>query len=136
MKTYHRIKFLSIFFTLILFSSSLFSQKKPEKSDKDKKEKTYSDIITDKAVTDQGLFDVHKVDEKYYYEINDSLLDRDMLMVTRIAKMAKEIRLGAHKLSEQVLSWQKFDNNLLLKELSFSNYASDSLPIDLLLWIN
>ena len=132
MKTYHRIKFLSIFFTLILFSSSLFSQKKPEKSDKDKKEKTYSDIITDKAVTDQGLFDVHKVDEKYYYEINDSLLDRDMLMVTRIAKMAKEIRLGAHKLSEQVLSWQKFDNNLLLKELSFSNYASDSLPIRIL----
>ena len=35
--------------------------------------------------------------------------------------MAKEIPLGAHKLSEQVLSWQKFDNNLLLKELSFSN---------------
>ena len=129
MKTHHHIKFLSIFFTLLLFSSAVFSQKKPEKSDKDKKEKTYSDIITDKAVTDQGLFDVHKVDEKYYYEINDSLLDRDMLMVTRIAKMAKEIRLGAHKLSEQVLSWQKFDNNLLLKELSFSNYASDSLPI-------
>ena len=129
MKTYYRIKYLFVFFTLILFSSSLFSQKKPEKSDKDKKEKTYSDIITEKAVTDQGLFDVHKVDEKYYYEINDSLLDRDMLMVTRIAKMAKEIPLGAHKLSEQVLSWQKFDNNLLLKELSFSNYASDSLPI-------
>ncbi|MGC6524608.1 MAG: zinc-dependent metalloprotease [Flavobacteriaceae bacterium] len=129
MKTYYHIKFLSIFFTLLIFSSAVFSQKKPEKSDKDKKEKTYSDIITDKAVTDQGLFDVHKVDEKYYYEINDSLLGRDMLMVTRIAKMAKEIPLGAHKLSEQVLSWQKFDNNLLLKELSFSNYASDSLPI-------
>ena len=129
MKTHYHIKFLSIFFTLLLFSSAVFSQKKPEKSDKDKKEKTYSDIITDKAVTDQGLFDVHKVDEKYYYEINDSLIGRDMLMVTRIAKMAKEISLGAHKLSEQVLSWQKFDNNLLLKELSFSNYASDSLPI-------
>ena len=80
MKTYYRIKYLFVFFTLILFSSSLFSQKKPEKSDKDKKEKTYSDIITEKAVTDPGLFDVHKVDEKYYYEINDSLLDRDMLL--------------------------------------------------------
>ena len=114
---------------LILFSPNTYSQKKPEKSDKDKKEKTYSDIITDKAITDEGLFYVHKVDEKYYYEIHDSLLNRDMLMVTRIAKMAKEIPLGAHKLSEQVLSWQKFDKNLLLKELSFSNYASDSLPI-------
>ena len=120
---------LTLIVALFLFSSHNYSQKKPEKSDKEKKEKSYSDIITDKAVTDNGLFDVHKIDEKYYYEIHDSLLDRDMLMVTRIAKMAKEIPLGAHELSEQVLSWHKFDNNILLKELSYSKFASDSLPI-------
>ena len=127
MKTSNYI--LTLIVALFLFSSYNYSQKKPEKSDKEKKEKSYSDIITDKAVTDNGLFDVHKIDEKYYYEIHDSLLDRDMLMVTRIAKMAKEIPLGAHKLSEQVLSWHKFDNNILLKELSYSKFASDSLPI-------
>ena len=125
MKTSNYI--LTLIVALFLFSSHNYSQKKPEKSDKEKKEKSYSDIITDKAVTDNGLFDVHKIDEKYYYEIHDSLLDRDMLMVTRIAKMAKEIPLGAHKLSEQVLSWHKFDNNILLKELSYSKFASDSL---------
>ena len=127
MKTANYI--LTIFLTLILFIPDAYSQKKPEKSDKEKKEKTYSDVITDKAVTDSGLFEVHKVDGKYYYEIHDSLLGRDMLMVTRIAKMAKEIPLGAHKLSEQVLSWQKFDQNILLKELSYSKFASDSLPV-------
>ena len=127
MKTANYI--LTIFLTLILFIPEAYSQKKPEKSDKEKKEKTYSDVITDKAVTDLGLFEVHKVDGKYYYEIHDSLLGRDMLMVTRIAKMAKEIPLGAHKLSEQVLSWQKFDQNILLKELSYSKFASDSLPV-------
>ena len=127
MKTANYI--LTIFLTLILFIPETYSQKKPEKSDKEKKEKTYSDVITDKAVTDSGLFEVHKVDGKYYYEIHDSLLGRDMLMVTRIAKMAKEIPLGAHKLSEQVLSWQKFDQNILLKELSYSKFASDSLPV-------
>ena len=127
MKTANYI--LTIFLTLILFIPEAYSQKKPEKSDKEKKEKTYSDVITDKAVTDSGLFEVHKVDGKYYYEIHDSLLGRDMLMVTRIAKMAKEIPLGAHKLSEQVLSWQKFDQNILLKELSYSKFASDSLPV-------
>ena len=127
MKTTNYI--LTIFLTLILFIPEAYSQKKPEKSDKEKKEKTYSDVITDKAVTDSGLFEVHKVDGKYYYEIHDSLLGRDMLMVTRIAKMAKEIPLGAHKLSEQVLSWQKFDQNILLKELSYSKFASDSLPV-------
>ena len=140
MKTYNYTKFLTIFFTLILFSFTSFSQEadeksendkeeKAEKSDKEKNEKTYSDIINDKAITDAGLFDVHKVEDKYYYEINDSLLGRDMLMVTRIVNMSKEIPLYQHKMSEQVLSWQKFDNHILLKEISYSNYASDSLPI-------
>ena len=49
--------------------------KKKKKDNKEaSKPKTYKDIITKDAVTDKGLFDVHKVKEKYYYEINDSLL--------------------------------------------------------------
>jgi len=140
MKTYYYTKFLTVFFTLILFSFTSYSQEtdekvedakeeKAEKSDKKKKKKTYSDIVNDKTITDTGLFDVHKVEDKYYYEINDSLLGRDMLMVTRIVNMSKEISISRHKMSEQVLSWQKFDNHILLKEISYSNYASDSLPI-------
>jgi hypothetical protein len=115
--------------TFIFFSVSSYSQKKSDKPEKEKKEKTYSDVINDKAISDIGLFDVHKVEDKYYYEINDSLLGRDMLMVTRIVNLSKEIPISRHKMSEQVLSWQKFQNNILLKEISFSNYASDSLPI-------
>jgi len=137
MKTYYYTKFLTVFFTLILFSFTSYSQEtdekvedaKEEKADKKKKKKTYSDIVNDKTITDAGLFDVHKVEDKYYYEINDSLLGRDMLMVTRIVNMSKEISISRHKMSEQVLSWQKFDNHILLKEISYSNYASDSLPI-------
>ena len=110
---------------------STFSQKKDDSKKETKKEKTYSDIITDKAVTDNGLFDVHKIDNKYYYEINDSLLGRDMLMITRIVKMATELPLSRHKMSEQVLKWEKFDNNILLKQASYSKFANDSLPISI-----
>jgi len=120
---------LTLFLTLILFIPETYSQKKPEKSDKEKKEKTYSDVITDKAVTDHGVFDVHKIEDKYFFEINDSLLGRDMMMVTRVVKMATELPLRAHKLSEQVLRWEKFDNNILLRVASYSNFANDSLPI-------
>ena len=115
----------------LLVSFSSFSQKKDDSKKDAKKEKTYSDIITDKAVTDNGLFDVHKIDDKYYYEINDSLLGRDMLMVTRIVKMATELPLSRHKMSEQVLKWEKFDNNILLKQASYSKFANDSLPISI-----
>ena len=129
MKTYNYIKILLIFLLIFPAGFTSYSQEKPEKEKPEKKEKTYSDIINNKTETDIGLFDVHKVDDKYYYEINDSLLGRDMLMVTRIVNMSKEIPISRHKMSEQVLSWQKFNDKILLKEISYSNYASDSLPI-------
>ena len=121
----------SITLMALLVSLSTFSQKKDDPKKNTKKEKTYSEVITDKAVTDNGLFDVHKIDDKYYYEINDSLLGRDMLMVTRIVKMATELPLNRHKMSEQVLKWEKFDNNILLKQASYSKFANDSLPISI-----
>ena len=120
---------LLVILALIFINPNIYSQKKPEKSDKEKKEKTYSDIITDKALTDHGVFDVHKIEDKYFFEINDSLLGRDMMMVTRVVKMATELPLRAHKLSEQVLRWEKFNNNILLRVASYSNFANDSLPI-------
>ena len=108
-----KLFYLPILITLV-FSFGINAQKKDstEKEKKPKKEKTYEEIITIDAITDDGLFKVHKVKDKYYYEIADSLLGRDMLMVTRIVKMATELPLNRHKMSEQVLKWEKFDNNI------------------------
>lgn len=127
-----KLFYLPVLFTLI-FSLSINAQKKDstEKEKKPKKEKTYEEIITKDAITDDGLFKVHKVKDKYYYEIADSLLGRDMLMVTRIVKMATELPLNRHKMSEQVLKWEKFDNNIFLKQASYSKFANDSLPISI-----
>ena len=110
-----KLFYLPILFTLV-FSLGTNAQKKDstEEEKKPKKEKTYEEIITKDAITDDGLFKVHKVKDKYYYEIADSLLGRDMLMVTRIVKMATELPLNRHKMSEQVLKWEKFDNNIFL----------------------
>ena len=37
--------------------------------------KPYKTVITKEAVSDQGVFVVHKVGEKYYYEIPDLLIE-------------------------------------------------------------
>ena len=34
-------------------------------------------------------------------------------------------------MSEQVLKWEKFDNNIFLKQASYSKFANDSLPISI-----
>ena len=120
----------------LLFSFQINAQR-PVKSDDDKKEtakksktpKSYKDIITKDAITDNGLFDVHKVKDKYYYEINDSLLGREMLMVTRISKTASGIGFGGGKQNTQVLRWHKKDQNILLRVVSHNVVANDSLPV-------
>ena len=119
------------FLICLLISISLNAQKPSDKEDskKPKKEKTYKEIITKEAITDKGLFDIHKVKDKYYYEINDSLLGREMLMVTRIAKTASGLGFGGGKQNTQVLRWQKKDSKILLRVVSHNIVASDSLPV-------
>ena len=122
------------FLFCLLLSLNLTAQK-PDKKDKDdskkpKKEKTFEEIITKEAITNKGLFDIHKVKEKYYYEINDTLFGREMLMVTRIAKTASGLGFGGGKQNTQVLRWQKKDNKILLRVVSHNVVASDSLPVN------
>ncbi|MEJ6622856.1 MAG: zinc-dependent metalloprotease [Flavobacteriaceae bacterium] len=89
----------------------------------------YSKVITKDAKTDKGLFDVHKVKEEYFYEIPDSLMGREMLMVSRIAKTAAGIGFGGGKINTQVMRWEKKGNKVYLRIVSHDVVANDSLPV-------
>lgn len=89
----------------------------------------YSKVITKDAKSDEGLFTVHEIDGKYFFEIADSLMGRDMLMVTRIAKTAAGIGFGGGKTNTQVLRWDKIDKKIHLRIISYTITAADSLPI-------
>jgi hypothetical protein len=101
---------------------------KPEKENKNGI-KPYDKVITKKAISDAGLFDVHQVEDDYFYEIPDSLFGREMLMVTRIAKTASGIGFGGGKQNTQVLRWEKDAKKVLLRVVSHEVVAADSLPI-------
>ncbi len=75
------------------------------------------------------MFDVHVVDDKHYYEIPDSLFNREMLMVSRISKTASKIGFGGGKINTQVLRWEKKDKKVLLRVVSHDVVAADSLPV-------
>ncbi|WP_149273521.1 zinc-dependent metalloprotease [Pareuzebyella sediminis] len=81
--------------------------------------KTYDRIITDEALTKRGLFDIHKVGEKYYFEIPDSLLNREMLVVTRFIKTPSgAINYGGEKISENTVIFEKGPSNNLFLRIS------------------
>ncbi len=102
-----------------------------KEKEKDKKDaiKPYGKVITKDAKSDEGLFTVHKLDEKYFYEIPDSLFGREMLMVTRIAKTANGLGFGGGKQNTSVLRWEVKDKKVLLRVVSHEVFAADSLPI-------
>ena len=109
--------------------ASKASASKSAKKDKKKAIKPYGKVITKEAKTDEGLFTVHKLDGKYFYEIPDTLMGREMLMVTRIAKTATGLGFGGGKQNTSVLRWEVKDKKVLLRVVSHQIYAADSLPI-------
>lgn len=116
--------------------AQLFKRKKKAKTEQQAAPKPkkggiqpYSKVITKDAESDEGLFNVHKVESAYYYEIPDSLLEREMLMVTRIAKTAAGLGFGGGKQNEQVVRWQRNEDNILLRVVSHQVFAADSLPV-------
>jgi Met-zincin/Domain of unknown function (DUF5117)/Domain of unknown function (DUF5118) len=94
--------------------------------------KPYNEVITAKAKTDDGLFKVHKVDDKFYFEMADSVMDRDILVVARISKAAigaKNSFLGyaGDQIGENVIQFSKGPNNkVFIKSISYSERSADS----------
>src|ERR1700750_2378697 len=73
--------------------------------------KSYKEVITDKAVSDQGVFTVHKLDDKYYFEIPDRMLKKEFLLVTRLTKAAAGMRSGStgyagDQIGQQVVAFE------------------------------
>jgi len=52
----------------------------------------YKEVITAKAESSKGLFWVHKVEDRYYFEIPDSLMQRDILVVNIISQAPTGLR--------------------------------------------
>lgn len=94
--------------------------------------KPFKDVITDKAVSKKGLFNVHKVEDKWFFEIGDTTMGRDILVVNRISKAPIDTRSGffgyaGDDINENVIRFEKGPNNkVFLRNISFSTYAKDS----------
>ncbi|WP_323788910.1 zinc-dependent metalloprotease [Psychroserpens sp.] len=97
--------------------------------------KAYDQVITKNAITDDGLFKVHKVGEKYFFEIPNDHLGKDMLLVSRIAKLPSNLGGGFYnagtKTGQRLIVWERFDKKILIKEKSYSAVADEELPISI-----
>jgi hypothetical protein len=139
-------QFLFIMLSFFIYSGQISAQKTDSVKSEVKKKvdsiakkdkvpakiKPYKEVITSKAVTTKGVFDVHKIDEKYYLEIPDSMLKKEFLLVSRLTKAAAGMRSGmsgyaGDQISQNVITFEKGpEDKIFLRSISFQDYAKDS----------
>lgn len=89
----------------------------------------YEKVITKDAKTSQGVFAVHKVKDKYYYEIPKSEFDKQFLWVTQIARTTAGVGYGGQALGRRVVRWERTDNKISLRNVNFSIVADPDTAI-------
>ena len=73
---------------------------------------SYEKLIPKTALSKQGMFDVKSTDNKWYFEIPDSLLNRYILAVTRYVAMPQGAgSFGGEKANEQTVYFEKGNGN-------------------------
>ncbi len=91
--------------------------------------KAYTDVITKEAKSDSGLFLVHHVKLKWYYEIPKKEIGKEYLLVTSQAKTQTGFGYGGDEINEQVVRWDRMEDRILLRNVMYFAVASDSLPV-------
>ena len=104
------------------------SKEQPE-DESDNGLKPFSEVIPDTARTDEGLITTHRFKDRLYFEIPDSILGRELLMVSRVSKAQAELAYGGEKVNTQVLRWRRRGDELLLRVASYEKTADAQDPV-------
>lgn len=94
----------------------------------------YNQVVTDRAVSDEGGITVHRIEDRYLFEVPDTLVGRDFLLVSRIAGVPANIGgflSAGTSVGERLVRWERSGDRVSLRSISVDAVADDSLPIAL-----
>ena len=105
----------------------------------------YNRVITRDAITRRGMFAVHRVGDRLYFEIPEREMGKDELLVGRYAFAAAPVPQGrgagtggpgggfgeyaGDEFTERTLRWERNGNRVVLRSPSFAITADTSLAV-------
>ena len=89
----------------------------------------YDRVITKEAKSDEGLFSVHRIGDRLYYEIPTAQLGKEFLWVTQIARTTVGAGQGGQAVGSRVVKWERRGNRVLLRGISYDIVADRRQPI-------
>jgi hypothetical protein len=90
------------------------------------------DSLTKKMTKHSGLITTYQEDDNVFLELSDSLLEKDLLMVTRFVQLPANYQAyinAGSKTSQQLIHFKKKGKQILLTQESFVNFANEEDPI-------
>lgn len=91
--------------------------------------KPYDKVITKEAATRDGVFKVHRIKEKVYYEIPKAELDGEFLWVSQIARTTLGVGYGGQAMGNHVVKWERRGDHVLLRSVLYEIVADAKEPI-------
>ncbi|MCI0485506.1 MAG: zinc-dependent metalloprotease [Blastocatellia bacterium] len=89
----------------------------------------YNQVITKDAKSDTGVFTVHRIKERVYYEIPAGELGKDFLWVSQIARTTLGVGYGGQSAGNRVVKWERQGDRILLRSVSYEVVADKDQPI-------
>ena len=108
---------------LLIYTGSVLGQKNKKPS---------IDSITIDMKKSEGLITTYLKNDKLYFELDKTVLEKELLMVTRFSQFPGNFSSytnAGSKTAENVISFKLSNNNIVLKKLAYTNEALDKDPI-------
>jgi len=86
----------------------------------------YATVITPRAVSKKGVFQVHQIGSRLYFEIPRSELGRDFVIVSTLNSTGEDIGIRGTQGGNNIVRFERRDNRILLREASYGEFNSDT----------
>jgi hypothetical protein len=86
----------------------------------------YAQVITPRAKTKQGVFGVHQVGSRLYFEIPASELGKDYVLTSVLAGTPQSIGLNGTLGFDRAIRFERRENRIFLRDVNYRNVATDS----------
>ncbi|MFN2123180.1 MAG: DUF5117 domain-containing protein, partial [Candidatus Promineifilaceae bacterium] len=84
------------------------------------KPKPYSEVITKEAITQEGLFAVHRVGAKWYFELAPDALGKDMIWYAEFAEAPYGVALNPKELGRRIVRWERNADSIEVRDMTGS----------------
>ncbi|MGV3615193.1 MAG: zinc-dependent metalloprotease [Fimbriimonas sp.] len=85
--------------------------------------KPYAEVITKEAVSQTGLFKVHRIDDKVFWELPPKMVGRELLWQTEIAELPQNAGYPGTALGTRVVKFTRRGNKVYLRRVDYDMRA-------------